>query len=272
MTRWIAPAALAASLLAAAASAAAGGGPAPGPVQGWQGVAARAQAVRYVALPAGLRTVVAAVSVRDGTVRRFSSLRGTWGVPAVAGDGTTDGLSADGRTLVLAQWLRPDQRTTSFAVLDPGRLRLRETIVLPGLFSFDAISPDGRTLYLIEYQSAQDWLRYRVRAYDLSAGRLLAQPIVDKREANEPMTGAPITRAWSQDRVWAYTLYRRDGAKPFIHALDTANRRAVCIDLDGWRGSQDGLWRLRLATSDNGSRLLLRTRAGRVVLSVEAPA
>jgi hypothetical protein len=33
----------------------------------------------------------------------------------------------------------------------------------------------------------------------------------------------------SPDGRWAYTLYASD--EPFIHALDTANRTAVCIDL-----------------------------------------
>jgi len=276
MTRTRARAALAAAALAACAvavsSAAADGGPAPGPLAGWKGVASPDGSERYVTIPAGARTVVAAVSVRDGTVLRFRSLRGgSWGIPAVAWDGTADGLSADGRTLVLARWLRAGQRSTRFAVLDPHRMRPRSQVVLRGAFSFDAISPDGRTMYLIEYTAAKVATRYRVRAYDLAARRLLAQPIVDKREPDEPMTGAPITRAWSQDRAWAYTLYRRDGAKPFIHALDTVGRRAVCIDLDGWRGSQDGLWKLRLAMSDEGSRLLLRTRAGRVLMSVNVP-
>jgi len=266
MTRTLVRTSLVAAALAAvcavtAAGAAADGGPAPGPLAGWKGVVAPSGSERYVTLPAGPRTVVAAVSTRDGTVVRFRDLRGAWGIPAVAWDGTADGLSADGRTLVLAQWLRPGQRSTRFAVLDPRRLRPRRRVVLAGAFSFDAVSPDGRTIYLIEYVAAQDATRYRVRAYDLAARRLLPQPIVDKREPDEPMIGAPITRAWSQDRAWAYTLYRRDGAKPFIHALDTTNRRAVCIDLP-WRGSQDALWRVRLTLSADQTKLVLQRRGG----------
>jgi hypothetical protein len=53
------------------------------------------------------------------------------------------------------------------------------------------------------------------------------------------MGGHPITRAWSADGRWAYTLY--DGGKhaPFVHALDTVRYEAHCIDLDALAGRDD---------------------------------
>jgi hypothetical protein len=45
------------------------------------------------------------------------------------------------------------------------------------------------------------------------------------------MTGVPINRVMSADGRWAYTLYLRPSGVPFVHALDTTARRAVCIDL-----------------------------------------
>ena len=45
------------------------------------------------------------------------------------------------------------------------------------------------------------------------------------------MTGVPVTRTSSLDGRWAYTLYDSQ-EHPFVHALDTARRTAVCIDLD----------------------------------------
>jgi hypothetical protein len=45
------------------------------------------------------------------------------------------------------------------------------------------------------------------------------------------MAGLPLSRASSPDGRWAYTLYDADGGEPFVHALDTVGRTAVCIDL-----------------------------------------
>ena len=45
------------------------------------------------------------------------------------------------------------------------------------------------------------------------------------------MSGIPVTRMPSMDGRWAYTLYD-NGRHSFVHALDTARRTAVCIDLD----------------------------------------
>ena len=48
---------------------------------------------------------------------------------------------------------------------------------------------------------------------------------------DEQMGGLPMTRAFSRDGRWAYTLYG-GGAETFIHALDTVGRTAACIDLE----------------------------------------
>lgn len=258
---------LAGAVLAAGALAD-GGGPSPGAVQGAAGVVAPSGAVRYVALPAGPRTAVAAVRVRGGEVLRSGALRGDWGVPVVTWDGTTGGVSADGRTLVLGEPSSGLQAASRFAVLDTKSLRLRKVVVLRGAFSFDALSPDAATLYLIEHISQPDYSRYRVRAYDLAAGRLLRRAIADKRESETTMSGQPITRATNVDGGWVYTLYRNDGGVPFVHALDTRNRVAVCIDLP-WRGSQDALWKLRMGLADDGRRLELRRRGGGLVTLVD---
>jgi hypothetical protein len=254
----------------AAAGAAGDGGPSPGIVTGWDGVAAPTAPLRYVALPSGRRTVVAAVRTRGGRVVRYRTLAGSYGVPLVAFDGSAGGLAHDGRTLVLATYAGPTpQKATHFAVLDVRRLRLQQTVTLRGAWSYDAISPDGSILYLIQYLPGQS-LRYRVRAYDLATDRLIPQPIVDKREPG-PMVGTPVTRATSADGTWAYTLYASDGDHPFIHALDTRRRLAVCIDLE-WHGSQNPLWRMRLAPSADGRKLELRRASGRMEMIVDAPA
>ena len=70
-------------------------------------------------------------------------------------------------------------------------MRIRRRFALKGDFSFDALSPDARTMYLIRYLSPRDATRYEVRAYDLRRQRLLEKPIVDPREPGRRMDGWP---------------------------------------------------------------------------------
>jgi hypothetical protein len=176
---------------------------------------------------------------RYGGPLRTRRLAGSFSIPAVAYDGSPSGVSADGSTLVLiSPRTRYPRKRTTFAVVDARRLAIRRRVSLRGDFSLDALSPDGRTIYLIEY-SPRNVADYAVRAYDLGAGRLYPRPVVDPSEPEESMTGAPVTRATSPDGRWAYTLYSSQ-PHPFVHALDTERRTAVCIDLDGLGGSMWG--------------------------------
>lgn len=232
---------------------------------GQSGVEAPAEDVRYVAVSARRDTIVQRIRRNGGQVLRSRLLRGGYTIPAVAYDGSAAGLSADGNTLVLISPRRtfPRARTT-FAVLDANRLQLLETLALAGDFSFDALSPDARWLYLIQYTSPNDPLQYRVRALDLLNGKLHPDPVVDKREPDEAMNGHPLTRATSPDGRWAYTLYE-GSTHPFVHALDTANRDARCIDLDWLHGRKD-LWQLRFAVDAGGDELRVRARGKDVAL------
>ena len=259
---------LALASVISAVAAQADGLPVLGVDVGSEGVAAAGEGVRYVTLPVSERTVVARVATSDGRVDGYRILRGTYTVPAVAYDGSAAGLSADGRTLVLIEPRQtfPRARTT-LAVVDPRRLGLRRRIDLRGDFSFDAISPQGALLYLIHYTSPADPSRYEVRAYDLRAGRLLAEPVVDPNEHGEAMRGAPITRASTPDGRWAYTLYDGAGGEPFVHALDTSGRTARCIDLAVLEGRND-LSRLRLALDRPGGTLTV-SKAGKALALID---
>jgi hypothetical protein len=237
-----------AALLAAgvgAGSAGADGLPVLGVDAGGTGVVARSGDARYVTVPANGDTVVARVNPHGGRILASRLLRGTFTIPAVAYDGSAGGLSADGRTLVLIQPRASFPRAqTPLMVVDAQRLRTLQVVRLRGDFSFDAISPRGSLAYLIEYISPTDPTSYRVRAFNLGADRLLAQPVVDPREPGEKMGGSPLTRATSPNGRWAYTLYDGAGKTPFVHALDTSTRSARCIDLDALAGTD--LSRLRL--------------------------
>jgi hypothetical protein len=192
-------------------------------------------------------------------VLRYTQLRGAFTIPAVAYDGSAAGLSADGRTLVLIQPRVSFPRArTAFAVLDTKMLRLRRHISLRGDFSFDAVSPSAKTLFLIQYVSAPDPTRYHVRAFDLTAGRLLARPVVDPNERGRAMRGSPLTRAMSPDGRWAYTLYDGAGGTPFVHVLDTARIEARCVDLPILTGRRD-LWRMHVSVGADGKQIAVRT-------------
>ena len=251
----------------AVGSAGANGSPySPGLVYGWPGVGEK-NGQRLVAFGMPKSTIVAAVRARDGQVLRSRVVRGFYGVPLVAYDGTAGGLSGDGTSLVLSSY-GPQPGTagkTRFVVLNAKTLTARRTFVLDGSWSFDAISPTGSTLFLTEHVRAGDDPLYRVRPLDTRTG-LLRGPIVDRLENEGEMGGTPVARAASSEGRWAYTLYARRGDHPFVHALDTDKREAYCIDLplrlDFNRQSS-----LRLGLS--GRTLSVRLYSGRRLATVD---
>jgi hypothetical protein len=199
----------------------------------WLGTASNGVA-EYTANVHGATTVVG-----DGS--HTVSLDGKWGLPRVTLNNGVGGLSADGRVLVLSQDFNPTgalQKQSSFLVLSTKPLRVRATVRLKGDFGFDALSPQGRIVYLIQHVSAEDLFQYRVRAYDLRAGKLLTRVVADKRQQDWNMNGYPIARASSSDGHWVYTLYSNPNNYPFVHALDTVHRTAVCIGIPwDWTGA-----------------------------------
>ena len=218
---------------------------------GGTGVTTAGGADRYVTMTAGRGTVVARIQVRGGQVATSRLLKGAFTIPAVAYDGSASGLSADGRTLVLIEPRASFPRSeTTLVALGADTLRIRRVIRLRGDFGFDAISPGGRVLYVIQYYNPSDPSAYRVRALDLRDGRLLAKPIVDPTSPKEQMRGYPLSRATSPNGRWAYTLYNGSGGMPFVHMLDTSGLTARCVDLDGLGGAD--LSRARLVVQRNG--------------------
>jgi hypothetical protein len=223
-TWWSMPLALCVAM-AAPPGALAAGGPVPPVQNSYIGMAG--SPYRYGAFDANRNTVVKEAGA--GPAVPALRIRGRYGIPGVDYSGSMTGLSADGRTLILAQIPAGTPHTTRLLVLDTPQLTIRTRLTLPGWSTVDAISPGGRWLYLIHY--ASDITKYEVLAYDLPAHRLLPQPVVDPRERDEAMTGIPINRVTGAGGRWAYTLYMRPSGVPFIHALDTTHHRAVCIDL-----------------------------------------
>jgi len=239
-------------MAAGGGTAHAAGGPSPGIALGGTGVTWGA--LRYVAVPAPGGTALAQIDRRTGTVERFGDIRGLWGLPLVSWNTDVGGIRADGARLVLAENPRGSgllPARTRFAIVDPVRMRVRSILSLEGAFSFDAISPDGRWLYLIQHTSARNITSYSVRVYDFLRHRLQPGAIVDRSEPDERMAGLPVQRVSSADGTRAYTLYQKPTGGFFVHALDTAARTAHCIDLPGMPNNAG-----RMSLSPDGTRLL----------------
>ena len=253
-----------ASAVAAVAAKGDGSPYTPGLVQGADGVVSPDHRIRFVTLATPKSTVVAAIRVRTGRVARSNVLRGFYGVPIVAWDNSTGGVSADGRTLVLGSYgpLPGDAGVTRFAVIDTKTLRKSRLLALRGSWAYDAISPDGSSVFLIEYLAAGQNPHYRVRSLDVRTARLDAEAIVDRREDEVLMRGQPVTRVASSDGRWAYTLYARPKHGPFVHALDTVRGEAYCVDLPA-RLRQLEQMALRLRMRADGA-LEVRSRHARI--------
>ncbi len=255
----------AAAAILSSTTMASGAGPSPGISRGGSGVTSGK--VRYVALPAGPATLVEALD-RQSRVVRQRSVDGSWGLPLVAYDNTVEGLVQGGRALLLAHDVYGADgqlRTpTTFKLLDTRTLKTSRDITIPGTLTFDAASPDGRYVYLIEYFSSEDPTLYRVRAYDLRAGKLLAKIVADRRSWATGMQGMPISRTWKDG--WAYTLYGGN-ARPFIHALNARGLEAVCINLP-WQRSPQRMFDYRLRT-DGAGHLVVRGPHGRPLAVID---
>jgi hypothetical protein len=242
----------------------------PAAEQNGSGVVALDGTSRYVAvgLVGTSRTFLTRISTKDGSVFASVPLRGTWGVPiATYAPNAGEGLSSDGRTLVLADISNVYPRTTSrFLVLDARTLRTRDAIALGGDFEFDALSPNGERLYLIQHANVLDQSRYVVRAYDVPSERLLPGRVADRTQKTWVMEGFPIARTMSTDGRWVYTLYGNPKGFPFVHALDTVRGVAHCIGLP-WRGSANAVYNMRL-TLHRGS-LAVHWLSGRPWLRID---
>jgi hypothetical protein len=251
----VVPAVVAGLVLAsfAAAAATADGLPVLNVDVGASGIAAPGGTVRYLTVTVGKQTLVEATRRDGGQIVRKATWPGTWTIPAVAYDDSAGGLSADRRTLVLIEPRQSFPRAqTRLLVVNAHNLGNAQVVVLRGDFSFDAVSPNGRRIFLIHYTSSFDPTRYEVRAYDVTMRKLDAAPIVDPRDAAEKMRGNPLSRVMSPDGRIAYTLYD-GGGHPFVHALDTAESTARCIDVAGLPSKL--LWSLRLHVRNAGKVL-----------------
>jgi hypothetical protein len=151
------------------------------------------------------RTTIARFDARTGTLLRASSVPGWWQVV---------GLSAGGSRVIMA---RHSRRTTELR--DAGT-----RFLLQGNYEVEALSPDGRRLFLVHWRDRG----YALEQLDLASRRLSPTPL---DEPDEKMSGSAMNAVATRDGRWLLTLYSKPDGSSFIHALDLRSGIAHCVDL-----------------------------------------
>lgn len=231
--------------------------PSPYAAQGGEGVMSKDGLLRYVAMKSGADTIVRAVRTSNGSVAMSQPVSGSFGVPMLTAGGPGAGLFRDGSTIVLQSTGYTDN--TTFQLVNTSDLAARGTIALKGTFAFDALSPDGSKLYLIQHTSMNDLQHYVVRVYDLGTHTLLPRKIADKTQKGWVMQGFPVARTTTADGRWAYTLYWNPTGYPFVHALDTVRGIAHCV---GFAATSPSGALIDYKLGVKGGKLMVRTGTG----------
>ena len=186
----------------------------------------------YTVTPVNGNGRLSAIDPASGRTIAQTTIPAGYALPNLGYQGPTAGLSPNGQWLALTDNGRATtgKLVTSLLVGASSLSGSFKTVRLDGAFSFDAISNDGQSLYLI--QQMGDPNHYQVRLYQIGpdGAGLVTQPVVDKRESTEPMNGIRGDSVADPNGKYVYTVYARD-AGPFIHALPLDQQFAWCVDL-----------------------------------------
>jgi hypothetical protein len=166
------------------------------------------------------RTRLLRVNVADGANAGSRFVNGYWNLGAV---------SAAGERVAL---VRQRRDRTTVQVFDFLRGRVLHVLDLRGNFEVEAISPDGKHLFLIQHLAER---RYLVRQYDLLHERLVARPL--RAPGVKLMAGYAWSGVASRDGRWLLTLYLSTARKTaFVHSLDLERSRPACVSLPSGQG------------------------------------
>jgi len=183
---------------------------------------------RYWTVDPGDRTTVRGIDPATGADQTSFVLDGRWSVPASYGPAPS-GISANGRWMVL---VAPPHATGSvmvnrFAVVDLANQRLERVVTANGDVGFDAVSDDGRNLYLVEHLVPAPHYAVRVASFN---GAGLQDGVLGQIKTAEPEVMNGLYHASvAVGADWFLSLYSNPGRGPFIHALNTTQLYAQCI-------------------------------------------
>ena len=178
--------------------------------------------------PGTARTTLRELDPATGAELRSLTIDGRWAMPSSYGTAPS-GFSTDGHWLVLAapQTIVGTATTSAFAVIDTVQGTLARTVVATGDHTFDAISADGRSLYVVEHLGAPN--EYRVRVAGGGGAALSVTPIVNIKVAAPQMNGIYHSSVAQPNGTWNYGLYFSPTRGAFVHALNTSQLYAQCI-------------------------------------------
>jgi hypothetical protein len=210
---------------------------------------------------------------QTGNVLHSTRLPGDFHLPLMTINGMPGGLSPNARWLVLQRFDdTPDgpPSATHLLLIDTTYARAMVPIDLTGYFEFDAVSNDGKRIFLIQYLTNAI---YHVRFFDVGGGQLDPAIVFDKSEGDDAMTGVRLNGVASPDGQWLYSVYAREHGGAFIHALNLDSAVAFCLDLAGTgfatMTSTEMQWSLSLST--DGTHLYAANGALGVVSEVVNP-
>ena len=168
-----------------------------------------------VARATGTRTTLTRYELPSGRVAARGSVAGRYRLAAV---------SARGERAILTHF---EPGRTRLAVVGTSRWTVLRRVDLRGTFGVEALSLDGRRLFLIKYDDGG----YNLRLYDLRTNRLAFTPLVEGAAGQQKMIGAAWTSVATRDGRWLLTLYIKPDGGGFIHSLDLDRGFGHCLDL-----------------------------------------
>jgi hypothetical protein len=189
----------------------------------------------------GATTLVRNLVVQPGFGGESLTVPGAWRLPTIGSDPAAVGVSEDGKTIVLVEdgavTSASAPTTSRFAIVRASLDAAPRIVQLTGEFEYDALAPDGSILYVVEHLAGPPDGHYQVRMIDVASGKLLPEVVADKTADSEAMAGYPIAQLREPGGM-VFTLYRGP-EHPFIHALQSAEHWAVCIDLPAVGAADD---------------------------------
>jgi hypothetical protein len=183
---------------------------------------------RYWTVDPGDRTTVRGIDPATGIDQTSFTLDGRWSVPAAYGPAPS-GLSGNGKWMVL---VAPPHATGAtmvnrFAVVDLANNRLDRVVTAAGDVGFDAVSDDGRNLYLVEHLVPAP--HYAVRVASFNGAGLQDGVLGQIKTADPEVMNGLYHASVAVGGDWLLSLYSNPGRGPFIHALNTTQLYAQCI-------------------------------------------
>ena len=185
-------------------------------------------------------TVLVDTDPNSGVARARLDLKHAYRMPNATATGMPGGLSPNASWLVVERYDQSGESLPTgshFLIIQTSAMRISARVDLDGFFDFDAISNDGNRMFLIQYLNGK---QYYVRFYDVAATKLDPYPVVDKSEGGEAMAGIRLSGIASTTGGWLFSMYVRDHANPFVHALSLDTPLAFCLDLRGGGYAEDG--------------------------------